>query len=168
MVSIEQRPVEVGDRKIFGHWEGDLVIGKQQGSAIGSLVERTTRKVIIIPLKSRKADIVRKAFAKELMKFPEKMRLSLTYDQGTEMSEHTLFTKETSMQVYFAHPHSLWERGTNENTNGLIRDYFPKGTDFSLIRKDKIKWVEKQLNNRPRKVLNWSTPQEAFKKLSRI
>jgi transposase, IS30 family len=167
MVSIEQRPPEVENRSIYGHWEGDLIVGKNQGSVIGTLVERTTRKVIIIPLKSKKADVVRKAFVKELVKFPEKMRLTLTYDQGTEMSEHKIFTQETNMKVYFAHPHSPWERGTNENTNGLIRDYFPKGTDFNLVRRDKIKWVEKQLNNRPRAVLNWQTPHEEFRRLSR-
>lgn len=165
MISIEERPVEVESRTIPGHWEGDLIIGAKQASALGTIVERTTRTVILVPLKGRDATTVRKSFAKELKKLPQQMRLSMTYDQGIEMNQHRLFTRETNIKVYFAHPHSPWERGTNENTNMLIRDYFPKGTDFRTISRRRIKEVQKQLNERPRKALNWSTPKEVFNQL---
>lgn len=167
MLSIEERPAEVIDRIIPGHWEGDLLIGKNRQSALGSLVERTTRTTILIPLKNRTAETVRKAFAKEAQKIPLHMRLSLTYDQGREMAQHKLFTKETKMQVYFAHPASPWERGTNENTNGIIRQFFPKGTDFSKISRREVKRVQHLLNGRPRKVLDYATPYEVFNSLLR-
>lgn len=162
MVMIDQRPPEVLLRTIPGHWEGDLLIGKNRQSAMGSLVERKTRFAILVPLKSKHADVVRKAFSKEMATLPKQLRLTLTYDQGREMAEHKLFTKETNMQVYFAHPASPWERGTNENTNGLIRQFFPKGTDFKDITKREIKKVQDMLNGRPRKTLNWKTPYEAY------
>ena len=168
MLSIEERPKEVADRTVPGHWEGDLLVGRNRHSALGSLVERTTRTVILVPLKSRKATEVRKAFAREALKLPRQMRLTLTYDQGSEMQQHRLFTKNTRMKVYFAHPASPWERGTNENTNGLIRDFFPKGTDLSQISRRRIKRVQHLLNGRPRKVLNFETPYEAFKKLAGV
>lgn len=167
MVSIDARPAEVADRIVPGHWEGDLLIGKNRQSALGSLVERTTRTTILIPLKNRTAETVRKAFAKEARKLPRAMRLSMTYDQGREMAEHKLFTKETQMQVYFAHRASPWERGTNENTNGLVRQFFPKGTDFSKISRREVKRVQRLLNGRPRKVLNWATPYEVVHQLFR-
>ena len=127
MLSIEERPASVADRVIPGHWEGDLILGKYKRTALGTLVERTTRKVILVPLgKNKDAMSVRKAFARELRKLPNEMTKSLTYDQGKEMSEHKQFTIDTGIQVYFAHPASPWERGTNENTNGLLRQYFPK------------------------------------------
>lgn len=162
MISIEERPAEVAERSVPGHWEGDLIMGASNRSAVGTLVERTTRAVILVPLKAKDAASVRKAFAREMKRLPEQMALTLTYDQGKEMSEHTLFTAETRIQVYFAHPHSPWERGTNENTNGLIRDFFPKGTDFSTISPKQIKHVQRLLNERPRKTLNWNTPKEAM------
>lgn len=167
MLSIEERPQEVADRIVPGHWEGDLLIGKNRQSALGSLVERTTRTTILIPLKNRTAEAVRKAFAKEAKKLPTQLRLSMTYDQGKEMAQHKLFTKETNMQVYFAHPASPWERGTNENTNGIIRQFFPKGTDFSKISRREVKHVQHLLNGRPRKVLDWATPYEVFNLLLR-
>lgn len=167
MLSIEERPKEAADRIVPGHWEGDLLIGKNRQSALGSLVERTTRTTILIPLKDRTAETVRKAFAKEAKKLPAQMRLSMTYDQGKEMAQHKLFTKETHMQVYFAHPASPWERGTNENTNGIIRQFFPKGTDFSKISRREVKHVQHLLNGRPRKVLDWATPYEVFNSLLR-
>ena len=165
MISIEERPASVAMRTVPGHWEGDLIIGKEQKSAIGSIVERTTRFLILVPLKGRDAETVRKAFSRELKQLPKQVRLSLTYDQGSEMSQHKLFTKATKMKVYFAHPHSPWERGTNENTNMLIRDFFPKGTDFSQVPRYRIKKVQAMLNERPRKVLNWENPANVFNRI---
>lgn len=165
MISIEERPAEVADRTVPGHWEGDLIMGANNRSAIGTLVERTTRTVLLVPLKEKDATSVRKAFAREMKRLPQQLALTLTYDQGKEMSEHKLFTAETKIQVYFAHPHAPWERGINENTNGLIRDFFPKGTDFSTISRGEIKRVQTMLNERPRKTLNWKTPKEAIAEL---
>jgi len=167
MISIEERPQEVADRSVPGHWEGDLLVGKNRQSYLGSLVERTTRTTILIPLKNKIASEVREKFAKEAKKIPVQMRLSLTCDQGNEMAQHKLFTKETEMKVFFAHPGSPWERGTNENTNGLIRQFFPKGTDFSKISRREVKHVQHLLNGRPRKILAWSTPYEIFNSLLR-
>jgi len=167
MLSIEERPKEVADRIVPGHWEGDLLVGKNRQSFLGSLVERTTRTTILVPLKNKTAEEVRRAFARETKKLPAHMRLSMTYDQGNEMAEHKLFTKETQIQVYFAHPASPWERGTNENTNGNIRQFFPKGTDFSKISRREVKHVQHLLNGRPRKVLGYATPYEVFNPLLR-
>ena len=131
MLSIEERPAEVADRTVPGHWEGDLIVGGTVAqSALGTLVERTTRTVLLVPLKNKTAREVRMAFAREIKKLPQQMRLTLTYDQGREMAQHKLFTQDTKMQVYFAHPQSPWERGTNENTNGLIRQFSPKARTF--------------------------------------
>ena len=163
MISIEERPKEVEDRSLAGHWEGDLIVGKAHKSALGVIVERKTRAVILVPLKSKDACSVREAFEKELKTLPKQMRLSMTYDNGKEMIEHKLFTANTKIKVYFCHPHSPWERGTCENTNGLLRQYFPKGTDFSTIKDRDIKLVQHQLNERPRKTLNWKTPKQVFK-----
>lgn len=166
MLSIEERPKEVEDRSVPGHWEGDLIIGGGvEQTALGTLVERTTRLVILVPLKSKKAIDVRKAFAKEIKKLPAQLRQTLTYDQGREMAEHKLFTKETNMVVYFAHPRSPWERGTNENTNMLIRQFYPKGTLFNTLSRKEIKRVERLLNERPRKTLGFRTPAEAMQEL---
>ena len=162
MVSIEERPVEVADRSIPGHWEGDLILGKNRQSQLGTLVERTTRTTLLVPLPSRHARVVRRVFAREAKRLPKQMRISLTYDQGREMAEHKLFSKATDMKVYFAHPASPWERGTNENTNGLIRQFFPKGTDFSKVSRREIKRVQHLLNGRPRKTLDFRTPYEVF------
>lgn len=168
MLSIEERPVEVEDRSIPGHWEGDLIIGDgRKQTALGTMVERTTRTVILVPLKNKTAFEVRKEFAKEIKKLPKQMRLTMTYDQGREMAQHKLFTKETKMQVYFAHPKSPWERGTNENTNGLIRQFFPKGTDFTKVTRKEIKRVQDLLNGRPRKALDFRTPFEVMNELLR-
>lgn len=165
MVSISDRPKDANTRRIPGHWEGDLVMGKRRQSAVGTLVERTTRTTILVPLKKKDAPSVRKAFQRETKTLPQQMKLSLTYDRGKEMAEHKLFTKDTKIQVYFADPYAPWQRGTNENTNGLIRQYFPKGTDFAKIPRKEIKAVQNLLNGRPRKVLNWHTPLEVFEKL---
>jgi len=168
MISIEERPAEVADRSIPGHWEGDILIGRNRQSALGTLVERTTRTVILVPLQSKKAAEVRQAFAKEALRLPRQMRLTMTYDQGREMAEHKLFTKATKINVYFAHPASPWERGTNENTNGLIRQFFPKGTNFNKVTKKEVKHVQDLLNGRPRKVLGFRTPYETFRELSGV
>lgn len=165
MLSIEERPKEVEDRIIPGHWEGDLIIGKYNRSALGTLVERTTRATILVPIKNREAETVAKAFAKEAKKLPKQMKLSMTYDQGREMAKHKLFTEITGMKVYFAHPRSPWERGTNENTNGLIRQFFPKGTDFNKVSRYEVKKVQDLLNGRPRAALNFQKPYKVFNQL---
>ena len=165
MLSIEERPKEAEDRIIPGHWEGDLIIGKNNRSALGTLVERATRATILIPVKSKGTEDVVKAFAKEVKKLPQQMKLSMTYDQGREMAQHKLFTKITGVKVYFAHPRSPWERGTNENTNGLIRQFFPKGTDFHKVSRYEIKKAQDLLNGRPRAALNYQKPYEVFNQL---
>jgi len=165
MVSIHERPKEVLSRTVPGHWESDLIIGKAHTSAIGTLVERTTRTTILVPLKAKDAVTVRKTFAQVVKRLPKEVMKTMTHDRGSEMSEHELFTKETEVQVYFADPHSPWQRGTNENTNGLVRDFFPKGTDFNQVSVRELKRVQRLLNERPRKALGWKTPKEAFNKL---
>ena len=165
MLSIEERPKEVEDRIIPGHWEGDLIIGKNNRSALGTLVERTSRTTILIQVKSKEAEVVAKAFAKEVKKLPQQMKLSMTYDQGREMAKHKLFTDITGVKVYFAHPRSPWERGTNENTNGLIRQFFPKGTDFNKVSRYEVKKVQDLLNGRPRQALDFRKPYQVFNEL---
>jgi IS30 family transposase len=165
LISIDERPKEVADRTVPGHWEGDLLVGHANASALGTLVERTTRFTLLVPLKAKDAATVRQAFARELRTLPAQLRRSLTYDQGPEMREHRLFTTQTKMRVYFAHPHSPWERGTNENTNGLLRQFFPKGTRFHQLARREIKRVQVMLNDRPRKILNWHSPAHAFHQL---
>lgn len=164
-IRIDERPAEVLTREIPGHWEGDLIIGKNHESAIGTLVERTTRFLIIVHLKKRDATSVRKAFEKAFKNIPKHLKLSLTYDNGTEMAQHKLFTKNSKVKVYFAHPYSPWERPTNENTNGLIRDYFPKGTDFNLVTKKQLIEIQNQINERPRKTLEHESPLNTISRL---
>ena len=165
MLSIEERPKEVEDRTIPGHWEGDLIMGKYKRTALGTLVERTTRYTILVPLTAKDAESVRKAYAREMGSLPKEIAKTLTYDQGKEMSQHKQFTIATGITVYFAHPGSPWERGTNENTNGLIRQYFPKGTEFDKVSVHEIKRVQRQLNDRPRAVLNFKKPDEVINQL---
>lgn len=165
IISISERPEEAENRTVPGHWEGDLIIGKNMTSALGTLVERTTRLTLLVPLKAKTATAVRTAFAQTFKRIPEKFKKSLAYDRGSEMTEHKLFTKETKIKVFFADPYSPWQRGTNENTNGLIRQYFPKGTDFKEVSLSAIKEAEKRLNSRPRKVLGFCTPSETFYEL---
>jgi transposase, IS30 family len=167
IISIDERPLEVADRTVPGHWEGDLLVGHANASALGTLVERTTRFTLLVPLKAKDAATVRRAFARELRTLPAQLRRSLTYDQGQEMREHRLFTRQTKMRVYFAHPHCPWERGTNENTNGLLRQFFPTGTRFNQLSRKDIKQVQAMFNDRPRKVLNWHSPAHAFRHLLR-
>ena len=166
MLSIEERPAEVADRSVPGHWEGDLIMGKHKRTALGTLVERTTRYTILVPLgKNKDAMSVRKAYTRALGTMPKEIAKSLTYDQGKEMIEHKQFTIDTGIQVYFAHSGSPWERGTNENTNGLIRQYFPKGTEFDKVSTREIKRVQRELNDRPRAVLHYQKPDEVINRL---
>jgi len=153
----------VDKREVPGHWEGDLIIGKKHKSALGTLVERKTRYLILVPTPGKKdAKSVRETFAQVLNEVDPSVRLSMTYDRGLEMAEHKILTEETGVKVYFADPSSPWQRGTNENTNGLIRQYFPKKTDFTKITLEEIKFAQNQLNERPRKVLDWECPKKEF------
>ena len=167
LVSIEERPTEVLDRVVPGHWEGDIILGKYHRSALGTLVERTTRFAILVPLTAYDATTVRRAFTRAFKQLPAHLTRSLTYDQGKEMAEHVQFSIATGVQVYFAHPQSPWERGTNENTNGLVRQYFPKGTDFTKVSRYMIKRAQNRLNSRPRKTLDWKTPGERLEEVLR-
>ena len=144
-----------------------MIWGAHKQTVLGTLIERTTRYALLVPLKNKSAQEVRTAFAKEIRKIPKELRLSLTYDQGREMAQHKRFTMDTQMKVYFAHPSSPWERGTNENTNGLIRQYFPKGTDLSKVSRKRIKEVQRSLNHRPRKTLGFATPHQKMRDLLR-
>jgi IS30 family transposase len=159
-VSIDSRPNHIELREETGHWEEDLMIGKNHKSAIGTIVERKSRYTIIIKLKSKKADEIAKMFSKKLNQLQNIFKKSMTYDNGIEMARHEKITKKTGMKIYFAHPYSSWERGTNENTNGLIRRYLPKGTDFNKIDERSLRIIQDKLNNRPRKIIGFKTPQE--------
>ena len=159
-VSIDNRPKQIELRKEIGHWEGDLIIGKNHKSAIGTIVERKTRFTLIVQLESKKAGEVAEKFSKILNILNPIFKKSMTYDNGIEMARHERITKNTGMKIYFAHPYSSWERGTNENTNGLIRRYLPKGTNFNEITLNQLKNIQEKLNNRPRKIIGYKTPKE--------
>ena len=161
-VSIEQRPAHINDRSQIGHWEGDLMIGPRQKSAIATLVERKSRFTYILKLDNRRSETVTTQIRDALLKLPKKLRGSITYDNGSEMANHKWLTQQTGATVYFAHPHSSWERGTNENTNGIIRRFLPKQTDFHAVTFDELLAIQHKINNRPRKVLGYRTPAEAF------
>lgn len=163
MVMIADRPPEAADRAIPGHWEGDLIIGKNGKSAIGTLVERRSRFVILLRLPhGRSAEHVRKALTREVQKLPADLRRSLTWDQGKEMAEHVTFSVDTNVKVFFCDPHSPWQRGSNENTNGLLRQYFPKGADLTAVTRADLTSVAHELNSRPRQSLAWMKPSEVF------
>jgi IS30 family transposase len=162
MTLIDQRPLEVQMRLIPGHWEGDLIIGKGNLSQVGTLVERTTLFVALVKLRSSKADTTARAFTHILNRFDSQLRRSLTFDQGSEMRHHKTLTQNTGVTVYFAHPHAPWERGISENTNGLLRQYLPKGTDLSLFSQPQLDDIAWRLNTRPRKSLGWKAPAELF------
>jgi transposase, IS30 family len=157
-----QRPFDPGDRTEAGHWEGDLIVGKDQGSAIGTLVERQTRMIRLLHLPRRDAETVHAALAARMGDLPPALLRSITWDQGTEMACHTTVTATLGAPVYFCDSHSPWQRGSNENANGLLRQYFPRGTDLSVHDPDHLRAVEDEINSRPRIVLADRTPTELF------
>jgi IS30 family transposase len=161
-VMICERPAEVADRAVPGHWEGDLISGRRM-TCVGTLVERSTRYVMLFPLPNvHTAEVVRVALAKKIRALPIELRRSLTWDQGHEMAQHTQFTIHTGVQVYFCDPKSRWQRGSNENTNRLLRQYLPKTTDLSKVTASELNAIARSLNGRPRQTLQWRSPSEAF------
>ena len=165
MVSISERPAEVEDRAIPGHWEGDLIIGKNGKSAIGTLVERQTRFLMLLHLPDFRAEAVQEAMIAATLKLPQSLWKSLTWDQGWEMRRHAQISLATGLDIYFCDPGKPWQRGSNENTNGLLRQYFPKGTDLSVHTPEHLEFVADQMNRRPRKTLAWMKPAEALAQL---
>ena len=164
MVLISARPPEVADRAVPGHWEGDLIYGSRK-TCIGTLVERTTRYLLLLKLRKNTAEEVRHAMSVRILDLPEQLRRRVTWDQGKEMAEHVRFTVDTGVQVYFCDPNSPWQRGTNENTNGLLRQYFPRLTDLSRFTQRQMDAVARELNERPRQTLDWMTPSERLAKV---
>lgn len=162
MVSVHERPASVLTRQLPGDWEGDLIKGAGNASAIGTLAERKTRYVILTKMKDATADTALSSFSRGLSKVPKTMRVSMTYDQGKEMARHAELADRLKIKVYFCDPHSPWQRPTNENTNGLIRQYLPKGIDLSIYSQKDLDKIADSLNNRPRKVLGFRTPLEAY------
>ena len=165
MTPIAERPAEVVTRTVPGHWEGDLIKGARNGSAVGTLVERTTRLVILARMEGTDATSARQGFTKKLRHVPAVLRKTLTYDRGKEMAEHERLAKQLAIQIFFADPYSPWQRGTNENTNGLLRQYLPKGADLSGYTQRELNAIAHRLNTRPRKCLNFATPLEVYAQL---
>jgi len=165
MINIAKRPPEADDRRVPGHWEGDLIIGEHGQSAIITLVERTSRFVMLIKVEDKTTIEVTRAMANKIVELPEHLAKTLTWDQGKEMAAHKDFTVATNIDVYFCDPHSPWQRGSNENTNGLLRQYFPKGTDLGMHSQERLDYVANKLNTRPRKTLGFVTPSDKFNEL---
>jgi IS30 family transposase len=166
MVNISERPAEAVDRAVPGHWEGDLIIGKDQASQIGTLVERSTGFVQLLHLPGgRSADVVADAMVHAIKALPQSLRKTLTWDQGLEMAAHGRIAIDAGIDIYFCDPHSPWQRGSNENTNGLLRQYFPKGTDLSVHSAEYLAEVAAELNSRPRKRFNWDSPAQVLDRL---
>lgn len=165
MTSIDLRPPEVAARIVPGHWEGDLIKGARNASAVGTLVERTSRYVMLVKLDGFGSTPVLEGFTQRLRRVPTSLRKTLTYDQGAEMAQHATLAKRLHMDVYFCDPHSPWQRGSNENANGLIREYLPKGMDLGQVTDKELTFIENRLNHRPRQILGFRTPAEVFSEL---
>ena len=163
--SIHARPPEAADRRVPGHWEGDLIVGQGNGSAVGVMVERHTRYLLLVQLERKDAFSVYQGFARKLKGVPAIFRQTLTYDRGREMAEHQRLTHKVGIKVYFGDPHSPWQRGSCENTNGLLRQYLPKSTDLSPFSQRSLNAIAERLNTRPRQTLGWYTPKEVYTRL---